>query len=73
MKGQMEVTILEDGTVKVETDDMGGPDHKTADEFLKMLSRLCGGEVTEQKRDRGHHHAHDHAHDHNHDHLKGGN
>jgi hypothetical protein len=69
-KGQMEITILDDGRIKVETDDMSGPQHKTADEFLKMVSRLAGGEVTEQKRDRGHRHAHTHDHSHDHDHHK---
>jgi hypothetical protein len=71
-KGQMEITILEDGRIKVETDDMSGPAHKTADEFLKMVARLAGGETTEAKREghHHHHHGHGHAHAHGHDHHK---
>jgi len=76
MKGEMTITILEDGTIKAQTDDMSGPAHKAADDFLKMVSRLAGGETTETKLDRGHHHhhdhdhAHEHEHDHEHDHHK---
>ena len=65
-KGEIEITILDDGTIKIETSDMGAggaAQHKAADEFLKMVARLAGGEVTETKLKQGHHHHHDHAHE----------
>lgn len=68
-KGEMRITILEDGTIKSETSDMSGPSHKAADEFLQMVARLAGGEVSEEKIGHGHHHhTHDHTHDHGHEH-----
>lgn len=63
---EMIITILSDGTIKTETGDMSGPTHKAADDFLKMVARLAGGEVTERKAERGrpHHHTHSHGHTH---------
>lgn len=61
-KGEMQITVLEDGTIKTETADMSGPSHKAADDFLKMVARLAGGEVTEEKVKHGH--VHNHAHEH---------
>lgn len=66
-KGQMEIRVLEDGTIRVETNDMGsGVVHKAADDFLKMVAQLMGGEVDTTKVKQGHHHHHDHGHDHEH-------
>lgn len=59
-KGVMEVEFLEDGRVKVDTGDMSGKNHRTADDFLSVLAYVCGGEV-ERKKKRGHsHHTHSH-------------
>ena len=69
-KETMDVRVLEDGTVRVETGNMGaGVAHKGADDFLKELARLLGGEeeVTKLKHAHGHHH--DHAHEHGEDHT----
>lgn len=44
--------ILEDGTVSVTTDDLAGSNHVSADELLKMLSGMLGGEVTSKRRNR---------------------
>lgn len=67
--GQMKLRILEDGTVRVETSDMGGVSHKSADDFLKEVARLLGGDV-ETKQLQGHRHAHTHDHDHDHHHSE---
>lgn len=73
---EMTIRVLEDGTLRIETGDMGGVAHKQADDFLKEVQRLMGGqvEVTKSKDAHHHHHGHDQAHDHahDHDHLKGG-
>lgn len=66
-KGQMQITVLPDGRIKVETSDMAGAAHKAADDFLKLLAQLAGGEVIESKLERGHHHGHDHDHEHSHE------
>jgi hypothetical protein len=58
---KMIVEILDDGTVKVETGDLSGPLHQKADEFLAMMAKLLGGEVTITKIGHDHHHHHDHA------------
>jgi hypothetical protein len=60
----MDVVVLPDGTIKVVTGDMGGPAHKAADDFLKLMVELMGGEVKEEKVREGHHEHHDHDHDH---------
>lgn len=69
--GQMSVTILDDGTVRMETGDMGGVTHKAADDFLKEVQRLLGGAV-EVKSTKGQAHHHHHDHEHGHDHQHGG-
>lgn len=67
-KGQVDVRILEDGTVRTETGDMSGVSHKAADDFMKLLAELMGGDVVDQKVKQGHVHHHDHEHDHDHSH-----
>jgi hypothetical protein len=67
-KGQIDVRVLDDGTVRAETGDMGGVTHQAADNFLKFLATLVGGEVETTKAKHGH--AHAHAHDHEHDHER---
>jgi hypothetical protein len=64
-KGEMHIRILEDGTVVTETSDMAGAAHQKADDFLKTLARLMGGEEFSEpvKHAHGHHHAHEHTHD----------
>lgn len=70
-KGQMKITILEDGTIKTETSDMAGPSHKAADDFLKTVAKLAGGTVSETPLKKGHVHSHEHGHTHSHEHGDG--
>lgn len=65
-KGTMLITILEDGTIKTQTDDMAGAAHQAADDFLKTVAQLAGGTVTETELKRGHAHHHGHGHSHSH-------
>lgn len=67
-KGEMDIRILEDGTVRAETGDMGGVTHQQADNFLKELARLMGGDVDVGKVKQGHVHVHEHEHTHDHEH-----
>lgn len=59
---KLTITILDDGTIKVEADQIGAANHKNADEFLAFLARLAGGAVDVKQR-RGHHHGHQHQHE----------
>ena len=67
--------ILADGTITIETGDLSGPNHISADKLLKNLFELAGGEVKSRKRTRlevGHdlsNTLHEHTHDgHQHSH-----
>ena len=62
MSDIMEISILDDGTIRVETDKISGPQHLNAEQFLKRIGDLAGGGVTRNR--RGHVHGHDHHHDH---------
>jgi hypothetical protein len=37
------ITILEDGTIKTETDKVSAANHQNAAEFITAMSRLAGG------------------------------
>ena len=61
------VTILEDGTIKVETDEVGQANHMNAEKFLAFMARLAGGQ-TETIRKPHSHGQHTHVHGHSHSH-----
>jgi len=57
----MKITILPDGRIKVETDEISTPNHTNAGAFLAEMSRMVGGQVTiEAKRGAQHTHTHHH-------------
>ena len=68
MKAEMELTILDDGTISITTGNMAGEHHASADEFIKLVHQLAGG-ARETKSTREHHH-HRHTHQHQ-QHQKG--
>ena len=39
------ITILDDGTIKTETDAVSMPNHQNAEAFLREVGRLTGGVV----------------------------
>lgn len=57
----MKITILDDGTIKTETDKISAANHQSAEAFLKDVTVLAGGPV-ERQRKAGHHHHHHHTH-----------
>lgn len=57
-KGEVGLEILSDGRIKIETGDMGGPNHKAADDFIRTIQELMGGEVVTQSTKHAHHHHH---------------
>lgn len=54
------VTVLDDGTIKVETDSVSMANHANAEEFMRFLARAMGGEVTKIKTGQTHSHEHEH-------------
>ena len=56
------ITILDDGTIRVETDQISPANHLSADQFLKEIERLAGGEITKTKNRHGHQHVITHTH-----------
>jgi hypothetical protein len=68
--GQDEIVfeVLEDGTVKMVTDEVSPPNHMNADKLLGTLQRTLGGAATREKRKDAHAHGHAHTHGHAHAH-----
>lgn len=64
----LEIEILEDGTIKTTSDAVSGANHANAEQFLKYMATLAGGETKRVKRPDAHHHPHHHHADHEHDH-----
>ena len=54
------ITILESGTIKIDTDPVSASNHLSAENFCKELFRLAGGEVTinHKHSKMGHSHSH---------------
>ena len=39
MKAEMQLTFLEDGTISIQTGNMAGEHHASADEFIKLVNQ----------------------------------
>lgn len=63
----LEITILEDGTIRTTTDAVSGANHANAEQFLKYMATLAGGETSRTGRGEKHGHTHTHGHDHEHE------
>lgn len=58
------IEILEDGTIKTSSDTVSAANHESAEQFLRAVARLAGGETTrEARKDVKHGNVHFHAHD----------
>lgn len=62
----MTLTVLEDGTARLEVDGISGANHVQADALVAEFSKLLGGETTIEKRKEGRGHIHRHEHTHRH-------
>lgn len=60
LKGQLTIEILEDGQIKIETGNLEGPLHLSADQLLKEIQTLLGGEVVIEKIKKKANHMHTH-------------
>jgi hypothetical protein len=61
-------TILENGTVRIDTDKISGPNHSNAEAALQWIAKEMGGDVTRTRRVNINQTVHMHDHDHDHDH-----
>jgi hypothetical protein len=63
---KIQVTILPDGTIKMETNKISGPNHLSAEKFVKAVNELAGGETTATRKVGAmHQHVHnEHTHTH---------
>jgi hypothetical protein len=58
------IEILDDGTIKTTSDVVSAANHQSAEQFLKDIARLAGGETTREARKdvkQGHVHSHEHT------------
>ena len=63
---EIQIEVLEDGTIKSTTDPISGANHANAEQFLRQMATLAGGDTT-RTRKAGHTHHGAHSHDHSHD------
>ena len=56
---KLDITILEDGTIKVDVDQVSMPNHASAENFLKLAAELSnGGKQDRTRKGLGHQHQH---------------
>jgi hypothetical protein len=46
------IEILEDGTIKITTDPISGPNHMSAEALLRLIAQEAGGTTTRARRVR---------------------
>jgi hypothetical protein len=52
--------VLPNGLIKVTTDPISGVNHVNADQFLRLVQEMAGGETTiERRKDVRHQHSHE--------------
>jgi len=47
---KLTIEILEDGTIKTTSDEVSAANHDNAEQFLRAMARLAGGETTRESR-----------------------
>jgi hypothetical protein len=57
----IQIEILEDGTIKTTSDKVSAANHGNAEEFLRYIARMAGGETTRTTRGDVQHEQH-HGH-----------
>lgn len=62
----IEIEILENGVIRWTTSAVSAANHSNAEEFIKRVGALAGGETTRERRHdaNGHHHHHHGSHSH---------
>lgn len=67
MADTMRIVILEDGTIKTETDTISAANHQSAEAFLKDVTILTGAPPLRKRKAGAHSHSHGnvtHVHQH---------
>jgi hypothetical protein len=59
-KDVLQVEILPDGTLKTTTDPISPANHQSAEEFLRGVTELAGGEATRTRKQGKTQHVHHH-------------
>ena len=61
---ELKIKVLVDGTVRIDTGSVGGPEHMAAEKMLQWISEQLGGQATREPLHSSHHHDHVHVHSH---------
>jgi len=61
MADQMIIQILDDGTIRTETNPISPVNHQSAEDFMAQVRSLTGGAVTRQRKGHSHNHTHTHV------------
>jgi len=59
MSDKIDVEILDDGKVKVETGPISGPNHMNAEKMMRFLREELGPETSKVRKAHHHHHVHE--------------
>jgi hypothetical protein len=70
MAAEFKVDVTADGSLRIDTDNMAGPHHGSADELVEMLNKLAGGATDKKSKKKGLKHKHSHG-QHQHVHADG--
>lgn len=60
----LEITILPDGRIKIETGSFAGPSHASAEAAIPAIAQALGVTVADVKKRIVHGHTHNHTHEH---------
>lgn len=66
----LEITVLADGRIKIETGDFAGPTHASAEACIPAIAQALGVTIQDVKRRIVHGHVHGHTHTHTHSTVK---
>lgn len=63
-QNEMTVDILENGDVRIVTDEFSGAVHMSADAFMAFVQKELGDPASKVIKTHNHHHGHNHHHHH---------
>ena len=64
---KLTIEILDDGTIKTTSDEVTAANHDNAEQFLRAMARLAGGETTREARKDAKRHTHSREGEHVHE------